>query len=115
MKSISHLHISFKDFIGAKKWFSDILEIHPVNESKDLAVYQLGDVELAIHPDWGDGDTSFTLAFVSHDCKMDYNRAIERGAKPRTPPKNKGNALGADVFGPGKTIIEFEEKLNALG
>ena len=50
-----------------------------------------------------------TFAFTSTDCHHDYQKAISKGAKPRTPPRDKGESIGADVFGPGKLVIEFEQ------
>lgn len=74
-----------------------------------MSVFKFENLEIAMHPNWGDGDTAFTLAFKSLDCVKDYESIIKRGAKPRTAPRKKLDSIGADVFGPGKIVIEFEQ------
>src|SRR4051812_42554281 len=106
---VSHLHLSFTDFPAAKKWFKQILGLSPVHEEDGSALYELGDIGLALHPDWGEGDTAMTLALKSSDCTADYENALSNGADPRTPPRDKGDTIGADVYGPGRLVIEWEQ------
>jgi hypothetical protein len=51
-----------------------------------------------------------TIAFQSDNCERDYMKPVERGASERTKPRDEGDVIGADVYGPGKLVIEFEQK-----
>lgn len=110
---LSHLHIAFKDFAAARAWLADVLGLQPVEESAAHAVYRLDGAELVIHPDWGEGDSPLTIAFASTDCARDYAAALARGARARTPPRDKGPSINADVHGPGRLVVEFEQLVAA--
>ncbi len=106
---ISHLHIAFKDFEGALSFFKEILAVNFLEIADGFAVISLNGIELAIHSDWGDGNTSMTLALKSDDCENDLNLLVARGAKVREAPTIKTNSINASIWGPGKLVIELEQ------
>lgn len=108
---LAHIHIAFKDLPAAGAWFKTVLGLEPSEEAPGIFVFHWQDVELVLNSDWGDGDTSCTLAARSEDCDADYALWIARGARERSAPRNKGNTRNADVFGPGRLVIELEQKL----
>lgn len=107
---LSHLHIAFVDFDAAVATLQQVLGIEPQDASVEGCTFNMGEFQLAVHPDWGHGDTSLTLALQSDDCRRDFAVAVARGARARTAPHQKEGSLNADVFGPGRLIIEFEER-----
>lgn len=104
---LSHFHIGVTDLSHTTAWFKDILGLTPSFQSDDMIVVSFDGIDIAIHQ--GNEDTALTIAVKCADCFQSYNDALARGAKGRTPPKDKGEAIGADVFGPGKIILEFEQ------
>ena len=87
---LSHLHLAFVDFPAAVSWFKTVLRLPLSEESEHTAVFQGTDIGIAIHPDWGHGDTSATIAFLTDDCERDFTTLIERGAKARSATRDKG-------------------------
>ena len=107
---LSHLHLAFVDFPAAVAWFKTVLRLHPTEESDHAVVFQGTDIEIVLHPDWGHGDTSATIAFVTDDCARDFAAFVERGAKARKAPCDKGSSINADVHGPGRLVVELEQR-----
>jgi hypothetical protein len=99
----SHLHIAFTDPLAAANWFKTVLKLVPLYENPKSSAFRIGDIDLVLDAEWGLGDTSMTFAFKSADCQRDYETAIGNGAKSRTPPRDKGDSINADVFGPANS------------
>jgi hypothetical protein len=108
---LAHIHIAFTDLPAAVAWFKTVMALEPSEEGPGLCVFQWQDVELVLNADWGDGDTSCTLAAHSDDCNADYALFVSRGARERSAPRDKGSTRNADVFGPGRLVVELEQKL----
>lgn len=104
---LSHLHIGLKDLNAAVVWFRQIFDLSPVEHIPGMAVYRFDDVDIVIHE--GAEDIAMTIALKCTDCKKSYADALLKGAQARTPPRDKGGTIGADVFGPGRLVIEFDE------
>jgi hypothetical protein len=106
---LSHLHLAVKDYTSAVSWFERVLQVTTVSMDEHAFIFRVGDVEVAVHPDWGDGDTVMTLALVSDDCERDHAALVARGARSLKGPHQKQSSINAMVAGPGRIAIEFEQ------
>lgn len=108
---LSQIHLSFSNYISATRFFKVVLNQIPILESEEKTIFKTETMELVFRPDWGEGDTIAILRFESKDCDHDYAQAMEHGARSQSAPSVVGDSLIATVYGPGKVIIEFEQKL----
>ena len=108
---LSHLHVAVKAYEDAVSWFERVLQVTTVSKDDGAFVFRAGDVEIVVHPDWGDGDTSMTIALVSDDCERDHAALVARGALSRKAPHRKDGSINAVVAGPGRIAIELEQRL----
>lgn len=108
---LSHMHMAVKEYQDAVLWFERVLQVVPVSKDEGAFVFRVDDVDIVIHPDWGEGDTSMTLALVSDDCERDHAALVARGARSRKAPHRKEASINAVVAGPGRIVIELEQRL----
>ncbi|APR88621.1 hypothetical protein A7982_13970 [Minicystis rosea] len=93
------------------RWLEHVLQATTVSKDDGAFVFRAADVEIVVHPDWGDGDTAMTIALVSDDCERDHAALVARGAISRKAPHRKDGSINAVVAGPGKLAIELEQRL----
>lgn len=108
---ISQIHFAFSNYVSAIRFFKVVLNLVPTLESPERTIFSLEGLELVFRPDWGEGDSIGIIRFASLNCDHDYAQAMLNGARSQSSPSVVGNSLIATVFGPGKTLLEFEQVL----
>lgn len=113
--ALSHLHLAFCDAPAARRFFANVLQLPIERVDESNAIVQVGQHEVCVHPDWGQGDSALTLALSTLDCVGDHRAAVARGARERDPPTLRKASINSSIWGPGKLVIEFEQRLEIPG
>jgi len=107
---VSHIHLGFKNLSSAVQWMQQVLQMDPFYQNDHMAAFAFENIEYVF--DLSDSETAATMAFACDDCEKKFKELASRGAVAiESPEEQPWGVKTAYLQGPGKVIIELEQKV----
>lgn len=107
---VSHLHLGFTNLANAVQWMQQVLQADPFYQNDRMAAFAFENIEYVF--DLSDSEIETTMAFACDDCEKKFQELVAKGAIViEVPAEQPWGVKTAYLQGPGKVIIELEEKV----